>query len=276
MRQPALVLAVSALLFVVSLQGLHAQSTAGSTTSTGASAANKFGPIRDDKAVAAVQAAIAAFGGTPTVTVPVQVQAQMQATTAGGSVTGTITWEMSGSQFRVASSFGGATSVMTTGHGNPTAAANGNSRAVPTYVAQAIFIPALAGPILANEFQNSSYSLRYIGPKTVNGTAVTAIETSLSGSPIKSRLTAQIWYFSNATNLPVRVEYRLPAEQIEQASFPAAVDLSNYAASGGGFYPFNIVLYHGAKQVGAITLQSVNTNASIPSTDFDPPTGGAQ
>jgi hypothetical protein len=231
---------------------------------------------RDPQAVAVVQAAIAGFGGSA-VAQSFKVQAQVQSPDPGGNnTTSALTWEMAGSEFRVAFSDSSGSSVIVTGHGNPMATTGGVSQAVPKHVVQAMFIPAFAGAILAREFQNQNYSLQYLGAETVNGTPVTAVRTVLPTTPANVTLTDQIWYFSNATNLPIRVVYRSPADQTPLVSIPETVDLSNFTSVSGGLYPFNIIVSRQDAQVAAITLQSVNPNANIPSIDFDPPAGGAQ
>jgi hypothetical protein len=230
---------------------------------------------RDPQAVAAVQAAMAAFGGSA-VGQSQQVQAQTQSSGPSGSLPTTVTWEMAGSEFRIALSDSSGSSVIVTGHGNPMATIHGNSQAVPNHVVQAMFIPAFAGAILAREFQNPNYSLRYIGTETVNGTPCTAVRTVLPTTPVNAALTDQIWYFSNATNLPIRVIYRSPADQTPLISIPETVDLSNFTSVSGGLYPFSIVVSRQDAEVAAITLQSVNPNANIPPTDFNSTAGGAQ
>jgi hypothetical protein len=228
---------------------------------------------RDPQAVAVVQAALAAFGGSAAAQ-SLQVLAQVQVPGASGSETSTLTWEVAGSEFRIALSDAGGSSVIVTGHGNPSAITNGNAEVVPKHVIEAMFIPAFAGAILAREFQSPNYFLRYRGVETLNGTPTTVVETMLTTAP-NAPLTRQIWYFSNATRLPVRVIYRVPADQTPLAFMPEAVDLSNFTPVSGGLYPFSIGVSQQGKLVASITLQSVNPNANIPSTDFDP-AGGAQ
>lgn len=228
---------------------------------------------RDPQAVAAVQAAIAAFGSSA-VAQSLQAQGQVDTFDPGGNATNTITWEMAGSEFRVESSSGASSGVVVTGHGNPTVTIDGQTQPVPKYVIQAMFIPAFAGAILAREFQNPNYSLQYIGAQTLNDTPVAVVETALPTAP-NAPLTSQLWYFSNATNLPIRVTYRAPADQTPLRSWPETVDLSNFTSVSGGMYPFKIVVSD-ERPLASILLQSVNPSANIPSTNFDAPTGGTQ
>jgi hypothetical protein len=231
---------------------------------------------RDPQAIAAVEAAIAAFGSSAAAQ-SLRVQALVKTPDANGNITAsTVVWEMAGPEFRIAWSDGSSTSVIVTGHGNPTASADGHSSVVPKHVVQAMFIPAFAGAILAREFQNPNYSLQYLGAETVDGTPCTAVRTLLSMDPISEALTDQIWYFSNATNLPIRVTYRSPADQTPLLSRPATVDLSNFTSVSGGLYPLNIIVSGPGNQVSTVTLQSASTNPSIPPTDFDVAAGGAQ
>lgn len=267
MRQPALVLAVSALLFSLFLpQTLFAQSSA---------TPSPFPPVRQEKAVAAVQAAIAAFGSAATAQT-VEAQVLVQSPGPNGTLTNTVTWEMSGAEFRIAASVGNSSSIIVTGYGNPAATLDGQTHPVPKHVIEAMFIPAFAGATLAREFQNANYSLQYLGPQTVNGTPCTAVKTELPTAAPNPRLTDQIWYFSNATNLPIRVIYRSPADQTPLVSRPETVDLLDFTSVSGGMYPFKMVDSFSGQQMTTMTLQSVSPNASIPSTDFDAPSGGAR
>ena len=277
MRQPALILVVSALLFSTFLpQSLTGQSTT-STSPTPPSGTASSGPkpIRDEQALNVIQTAIAALGGTTAIgqVQSLQVQAQMQ--NADPNASGTMTWEMSGSEFRIATNIGSKSGVMVTGYGSPTTSANGISRAVPQFVKNAIFIPAFVSVELLNELQNAQYSFRYVGSTTVNGTAATVIETALTDSRVDGRVTLQKWYFA-ATNLPIRVEYLLPSEKTPYAAMPGAVDLANYEAVSGVMFPFTITPYHWKQPFGTVSVQSVNVNPTIAASDFDPPTAGAQ
>lgn len=253
------------LTFLLAVPAL-AQSTSSTATTP------PFPPVRDAKAVAAVQAAITAFGSSATAQ-SLEAQAQVQAPDPNGNQTAsTVTWEMAGAEFRIATSDG---AVVVTGYGNPAAIMNGTLHPVPKHVTEAMFIPAFPGAILAREFQDQSYSLQYMGTPTLNGVACAVVQTVSTSAP-NAPLTAQTWFFSTATNLPVRVTYRSPADATPQLSVPETVDLSNYTAVSGGLYPFAITVHFLGKQVAVITLQSVEPNANVPSTDFDSPAGGAQ
>lgn len=241
------------------------------STSTGA----PVQPTRDNKAVAVVQAAIAAFGTSATAQ-SFQAVAQVQAVGPTGNQTAsTVTWEMAGAEFRIAISDASSSSVLVTDHGNPSAIVDGATRSVPKHVTEAMFIPAFPGAILAREFQDQSYSIQFLGSQSLNGVACGIVRTLSMTSP-NSALTTQVWYFSNSTNLPVRVTYRSPADANPQLSVPETIDLSNYNSVSGGVYPFQIVVHFLGKQVAAITLQSVSPNANLPPIDFDSPAAGAQ
>ena len=234
---------------------------------------------RDPQALTVVQAAITALGGTAAIgqIQSWQVQAQAQGSQQMGGVASTLVWEQAGAEFRMASTSAatGKSSAIVTGHGSPASVQNGTTTALPPQVTSALFIPALVGSVLVNEFQNSNYSIKYQGQSTLNSKPVVAIRTSLTGKIATERLTAQVWYFDATTNLPVRVEYRLPTVNAADFSLPGAADLSNYQPVGGALYPFQIVTWRQGMQINVITLQSVNANGAISPTDFDA-TGGVQ
>lgn len=228
---------------------------------------------RDPQALSVVQTAITALGGATAIGAIQTWRVQAQSSAQFNGATRAILWEQAGSEFRMASHFGtaGGDNVIVTGHGSPASVQGGTTKALPSHVISSLFIPALAGSILLNEFQNTNYTFQYVGTRTLNSKTVSVVRTVLLANP----LGAQTWYFDMASGLPVRVEYRIAMISTPAASLSGAADLLNYQPVAGILYPFQIVQWRQGMQVDVVTLQSVNVNAAISSSDFDA-AGGVQ
>ena len=232
-------------------------------------------PTRDSRGLSIIQSALTAMGGVTAIGAVQnwQILAQAQGSPQMGGMVKTVRWEQSGAEFRMSSTFAatGKTNATVTGHGSPATVQNGATAALPSHVVSALFIPALAGPVLLNEVQNTNYSVEDGGTQTLNSKSVVVVRTMLPTKP----LTAQTWYFDATTNLPVRVEYRLPTVRTAAFSLPGAADFSNFRPVAGILYPFQIVTWRQGLQVEVITLQSVSVNAAVSPNDFDA-AGGAR
>jgi hypothetical protein len=124
-------------------------------------------------------------------------------------------------------------------------------------VTPSLFLPALVGAVLLQEFQDEGYGMRYGGTSTLGSETVTSITFSMSDT---SEI-AQVWLFNNK-NLPVRVLFRMPGSIGLTSSFSGAVDLSDYRPVLHGLYPFRIVTSLENKPPEIITLESVSPDAS--------------
>lgn len=231
-------------------------------------------PFRDPRALATIQAALTALGGATAVGQPQswQIQGQVQATDAtGNSVSGTITWEMAGSEFNMSATTTKGTQSIVTGHGNPAAVNANGATKISAPLMRAEFVPALVGPMLLKEYQNPGYNIAFAGNATLGTETVTAVRTSTGVKGMNARVTQQTWYFDKTSGLPVRVEYNIPAMGNSYAFAIGAVDLANYQPVSGAMYPFQIIWSFGKRPTGTVTLQTVTLNAAIASSDFDPP-----
>jgi hypothetical protein len=139
---------------------------------------------------------------------------------------------------------------------------------------RSLFVPALVSAILVNESQDPKFSIKQAAPSpsVPNSAVVVFSVTTKSGTSV----TAQRWYFDSTRNLPMRVEFMLPAKIGLIESFPSVVTLSNYQAIGGVLYPFQIETYLQSENAGeTVTLQSVTPSTTVPSASNASP-GGAQ
>jgi len=204
-------------------------------------------PAGDPQAVAVVQAAITALGGATAI-----VQAQswtFQAQTQGPHANGNIEYAMS-----------------THTDTGKLVRADGTTRPAPPIHSH--FVPALVGAILLKESLDPDFTMLYGGTSTLDSKPVTAIIFAFG----PTKLPAQIWTF-DAANLPVQVDFRLPAEIGARESFPIVVALSDYRPVSGVLYPFRIVSFLPGKPPEIVTLQSGSTNATAAPNEFNGPGG---
>ena len=231
MRSTRSALAVGILLIAVPSWGK--QATQSATTPQ---------PASDPQAVAVVQAAITALGGATTISQAQSwtFQAQMQGPHANGNLSYSMSTDTDTGQI---------------------VRADGTTKPAPAIHSH--FLPALVGAILVKESQDPEFSIQNSGPSTVDSNPVNVIVFATG----PQNFPAQIWYF-NATNLPVRVNFRLPAEIGARSSFPFVVALSDYQPVSGVLYPFGIVSFVPGKPREMVTLQSVVPGTTAPPNAF--------
>jgi hypothetical protein len=197
----------------------------------------------DSQAVAVVQAAITALGGATTIgqAQSWKFQAQMQGPQANGPV-----------EYSISTDTGIGTTKL----------ANGATKFAPA--THSYFIPALVGAILLKESQDPQFSILDAGSSTVDSKPVTVIVFAIG----QMKFPAQTWYF-DATNLPVQIDFKFPAEIGARNSFPAVVLLSGYQGVSGVQYPFQIISIMPGRPAEIIKLHSVSTSATASPNDFN-------
>jgi hypothetical protein len=198
---------------------------------------------------AVVQAAIKALGGATAIGQAQSwtFQAQMQGPRANGSINYTMSTHTDTGYF---------------------ALADGTTRPAPMIHSQ--FVPALVGSILLKESQDPEFSVHYSGLSTLDSKPVTVIVFSAGPTPFPS----QIWYL-DSTNLPVQVDFRLPAQIGARQSPYGVVAFSDYRSVSGVLYPFQMVAFApgNGNPPQITTLQSVNLNATAAPNEFNGPAG---
>lgn len=132
------------------------------------------------------------------------------------------------------------------------------------------FVPALVGAILLKESQDSTFTIQYGGTSTLDSKPVTVITFFTAVGTVI--LPAQIWSF-DAANLPVRVDFRFPAEIGGRRSFPGMVALADYRSVSGVLYPFRIVSRLPGWLPQIILLQSVAASTVASPNEFNGPGG---
>jgi hypothetical protein len=214
--------------------GLSAQVAQTSPSTTSAPPA-----VRDSRAVTVMQAGLDALGGATAIG---QIHSwTFQATMQGGRANGNVTYTLDTQPSKF--------TVMTK---------KGTKR---TFLLRSFFVPAVLAAVLAKQFQDSQYSTQYLGLETLDSKPATAV--TLSARPVPG-LPEQIWHFDNQTGLPLRVEFRLPAELGSHKSQQGTTELSDYRSVGGVLYPFHIVtqVFGGLPEI--ITIQSVTPSPTVP------------
>jgi hypothetical protein len=200
---------------------------------------------------AVVQAAIKALGGATAIGQPESwtFQAQMQGPRANGSVSYTMSTHTDTGHFVLP---------------------DGTARPAP--MIHSHFVPALVGLILLKESQDPDFSLQYGGQSTLDSKPVTVVVIVFSAGPIQ--FPSQIWYF-DSTNLPVQVDFRLPAEIGARQSPYGIVAFSDYRSVSGVLYPFRMVAFApgNGNPPQITTLQSVTLNATASPNEFNGPAG---
>jgi hypothetical protein len=196
----------------------------------------------DPQAIAIVQAAITALGGATAIGQPQSwtLKAQMQGPHANGDVDYVISTDTDSGKF----------------------VANGTTQPAP--LIHSHLIPALVGPILVKQFQDPEFSILYVGPSILDSKPITVIVFAIG----PTRLPAQIWSF-DATNLPIQVDFRLPAEIGARESFPVVVALSNYHSISGLLFPFQIISFLPGRPAEVVTVQSLNVSTTASPNEFN-------
>jgi hypothetical protein len=233
-------------------------------------------PVRDAQAVAAVQNAINALGGAALISQEQSWLIQGNKISASGAPapSGSFTWEAAGSEYRFEDSTPAGKDLFVTGHGNPTQISASKSQAISPYMAQAMFVPALVGPVLLQEFQNQSYSIRYGGTGSIGTASVLIVTTAAETTYPDNVITPQTWYFDSSTGLPIRVEFRSPAPRHPASYANERFDYSDLRVNGGAVFPFQINLSIEGQPLETFYVSTISVNANVPSSDFDAPSGG--
>jgi len=197
---------------------------------------------RDPQAVAVVDAAITALGGSAAIS-----QSQswtFQAQIDGPMLNGTVSETVS----------------VNAGPAAPVVMPNGVTIKKTPRAFPSAFVPSLIGAVLVKELKDPNYSMRYVGQTTLGSKAVTVVTFSLARTSFGI---AQIWFFDSATGLPAGVEFRFPAQIGQAKSLPGTTIVSDYRSISGVLYPFRIVTVLPRRSLPeTITLQSVSPSAA--------------
>lgn len=249
----------------------------------GSAAPRQVPPIqRDEQAIATIQAAIDAMGGSKAI-------AQVQTAVVQGSlafVSGTSApsgtfvmldqFTAQGHEFKDSFLSASTKQTLVSGHGTPGFAANGSVRQLTPAVTDsrlAVHIPAIT---LASILANAGYSITSVGTATLNGQTAIRIHMHIDSDLVQQTLSVQDWYFDASSGLPLRVEYRVPDTDSVLNFSSVAAQLSDFRVVQGITTPFHIAASLDGKPHSVLSVSSVSYNKSVLSSDFDLPVGGAQ
>jgi hypothetical protein len=228
--------------------------------------------------MAVLQSAIAAMGGPSAISAiqDATVQGTLQnATGAAGQTIGFI-WRTAGSEFRQEIQTNGATTrIYVSGHGSPRDLRRGTWVSLPYHESRAVLPYQLPAVVLLSELNSPNYTISYVGPVTINGNSVIQVHTCDESDFISHLVLPQEWYFDPASGLPVQVDFKIPSDTAANDPRSGSIQFSNFKIVNGIAVPFQLSLQEGSGSATAI-VSSVQFNSSIPASDFDPPSGGAQ
>lgn len=205
-------------------------------------------PHRDPQAVAVVEAAIKALGGT--------------------AISQAKSWAFQ-SQTEGSLGNGARSEVLAVPAAKPASLPRGEASPKPPAWARprSLFVPALVGRLLVEQLQGKQFSIELQEtPPGAGNISVVVFSFTITQD---RRAPAQIWHFDRGTGLPKWIWFIAPVRIGEMESLAgASVLLSDYRAVGGVLYPHRMEMdVQRTRQRGIVTFQSVTPSATA---------GGAQ
>lgn len=232
-------------------------------------------PQRDADALAAIQRAVLAMGGAAIQQVQDSVfQGTLGAVEGSSMTSGDFTWKNSGTEFRYENPGRSGRGTLVSGRGRPGIVGPSGTTRLNAHMAEANLPAHLAPLVLLKTLADVRHRLIFVGNEALNGAAVIHVRSSLEADEVSAATTVRDWFFDAATGLPVRVEYRLPANSNALEHMPAAVELSDFRFVSGIAVPFQITVYHNGQRLGVARISSVVFNTGISPSDFDLAGGG--
>ncbi len=184
-------------------------------------------------------------------------------------------WTWSGGEFRLEVQDPATGHTMLSGHGSPVDVRNSVTSPVATSVLRSelpFYVPALAISIVLN---SPKYSISMAQPAQLNGNPATHIYVVDETDAIGLQVTPQDWYLDPTSNLPLRVEYHFQFDPTPSHCIEMSYDFGTYKSANGILTPYQLTLtVNGILFSAAIT--SLNLNAPIAPSTFDPTTGSTQ
>jgi hypothetical protein len=230
---------------------------------------------RDPQAVSAIQTALQSLGGS-TAWTQVQDAVERGSCTDNSTQVATssqFTWTVRGYDFRYESSgSGGAQNLLVSGHGKPTRSDGTTTKPLSLRTATLMLPYQLPGMVLAQAFDDATYSLRYAGSGTWNQAPAIEIEVmhTLYGRDLQE--TEQTWYLTPQTMQPVAVTFLLSGEQDADHYAQLTYGYSQYQSTGGLSVPQTIATATvGTGLQQQCMIQAVQFNTGPASSSFDLP-----
>jgi outer membrane lipoprotein-sorting protein len=191
-------------------------------------------PSKDPQALAVLQTALSAMGGQAGVVQVTDSVATGKMTPAEGSglKPGTFVWKTSGTEFRYETQRDSGVEILASGHGKP--AVSNADKVRPlfyhiTYGALAVHLPAI---LAATQISDANISVAYLGTEKAQGKQTVRVQANLNTDKMIAAVSQQVWYFDAASGMPLRVEYRLPADNDMSSWTDTAMEFSDYRQVG--------------------------------------------
>jgi hypothetical protein len=261
---------------------LIGQSVSGSAQITSSVSATSWQAPKDDSALQIVNAAIAKMGGNAAVSAITDASGSgscsYPASGGDGSAPSTepFTWTISGTEFLYESGTGQGQTKLASGHGKPSRLDAGQTVSWSYSSAHAIRpyqIPAL---VLRTELNDVNFGLKNLGQQTFMGSQVNVVQIAMFNRERTLNDTLQLWYFSSATGLPVKVEFLQPSERAPEVFSKVSEIFSGFESQSGILIPMSIGMLIGPAFQTTCTTTQININHGYPASTFDLIAGGTQ
>jgi hypothetical protein len=122
--------------------------------------------------------------------------------------------------------------VMLSGHGRPSRAGSGTSIALTNETAELLKPYHLPGQVLLNDLNDRDYYVKVVGRESVQGVNAIHLRVVRYLAQYVEKDSTQDWWLDSSTNLPIKVTYLTPGQQIE-AYMPTTLIYSSWSAESG-------------------------------------------
>jgi hypothetical protein len=234
-------------------------------------AQNQTPPRRDPQALAALQQAIAAMGGS----VPSDSTATGTITTTAGSLTesgsvGVLTRGTDQTSEQILTEHG-ATAVYS--QGSASQIQGTNLTPLPLELAATAQCPDFPLPLLVGVLGSSDSAYAYVGLETLNGVSVHHVQfwntfTSVPRLSALASLSRRDLWIDAASGLPQRISYSDHPGQDAVAAISVDVTFSNYTNFGGVLYPLTNQKSLNGTPWATMTITSVVFNTGLTDANF--------
>lgn len=224
---------------------------------------------RDTSSVALLTRTISAMGGSTSASATTGFITKGNLTVSPGGVSGQVTWENAGAEFRYEQPGPNGQIVFVSGHGNPAILDSGKVQRKIGHLAMTNLAPHLAAISLVNSLNSTATEIS--SPQQVTISGLTAIKISFVDhtDELSSVICKQDWFFDQNSLLPLRVDFLTSEMYNALNTVKMSYLFSNYQNVSGVLIPFTVITLFDGQQVSQLDITSVQVGASIPTTDFD-------
>ena len=234
-------------------------------------------PTRDPQALVTIQNAVLAMGGSQIIGAirNITVRGTAQTVPASPGDPTTFVWVVSGADYRYENDGAQGSHTLISNGGNPVDVRDGKAVPIAYHVSRATLPFHLPAVLLYSELSNANYSFHFVGQTTVGGRPAIQVHAEDDSDSIGPIVTPQEWYFDVASNIPLRVEYRLPDAARGTKWTEGSMDFSSFQLVKGMLIPFGLAVTDGPISL-QITAVSATVNENLPANTFTPSVGASQ